>query len=332
MADDLVSEARISDGPADACTNLLASTSEALDSLPAVIVLHDRAANRLIEIGWLPGRGMIPRATPLAGNIGKDVISASIAGDRLTVSDSTGAIHLIDRYAGSVSRVAPVAGPAVMTPDGRSLIVPADRGLLTVGLWSGNKGQPAFAAGIEPFAMRRLDHPGSMLLIPDNGTDELTLIVGCYGAIELATFAAGVARHRDPSPVRWRTLPAEGLTHDPILLASPPLIVPAPDGPLVYATDSGATGLIAIDFRSGAVTRYPRNGGGYATLRAALACLDSSACLISERDAGDFLWSPGSDPRPVAMPKGRPVAWTRTHMLVLERDRAILRETAAPGA
>ncbi len=331
-APEFVSEAKIADGAPEACRFLLASAHESTDAAPYLIVMHDSAANRLVEASWIPGRGTLVRATPLAGDIGKDITSACIAGDRLVVSDSGDTVHAIDRYAGTVSPLTNIAGPAVMTPDGRTLIAAADRGLLTVGLWAGAKGRPPFAAGIEPFALRALDHPGSMLLLPDDDTNALTLVIGCYGSLEIASFAAGAPRHREPSPVDWRTLPATGLTHDSILLACPPAIVPAPGGPLVYATDDGATGLIAVDVRIGTLTPYPRNGGRYASLRSALACLDSSACLVTEGDAATFLWLPGSDPVPIALPAGRPVAWTRERMLVMDHDRALLSDVAMPPA
>lgn len=332
MPDDLVSEATISDGPADACAHLLANASEASDSAPLMIMMHDRAANRLVEISWIPGRGMILHGTPLAGDIGMEVVSACVAGDQVMVADLSGAVAVIDRYAGSVSRVSTVAGPAVMPPDGRTLIAATDRGLLTIGLWTGDRQKPTLAAGIEPFALRSLDHPGSMLLVADDETDALTLVIGCYGALELATFSAKAPRNREPSPVEWRTVPLRSLAHDPILLSCPPLIVPAPDGPLVYATDDGATGLTAIDLRTGSVIPYPRNAGRYATLSAALPSIDSSACLVSEGDGTTHLWIPGSKPTPIDGAAGRPIAWTRERMLVMDRDRAILREVAAPAA
>ncbi len=331
------SQVVISDSPPEDCALLVAKAGAGVDGKSIFVLVLDRPRNRLVQLDWAPGSGLLvgnndPEAdgtlaignTDLTGKVPRNIVGAAVEGYRLVASNYGESVYGINRITGSVVRIPNLPSPAVIMPDGHRLVSATDRGLLTISLVVAAADKAVLAGGIEPLFVRRLDRPCSMILLPGADPDCFLLAIGCYGAVELVTVEN--AAHRDPAPVRSRTLPTSDLAYDPIDVALPPYVVPALTGPMVYAMDEGGTGLIAIDTRTDAVVPYPHGLSGYHSVRRAVASLDSTACLVTVRGGGTFLWSPGSAPKPVEL-AGHPILWHRDRALVMDRERAVVRET-----
>lgn len=318
------SEVVISDSPPDDCALLVAKTGTGADGTSILVLLSDRPRRRLVALDWAPGSGLAVSKADIPGKLPSNIVGAAVEGHRLVVSNYDGFVYGINRITGSVVRIPNLPSPAVTMPDGRRLVAATDRGLLTIDLVVTTADRAVLASGIEPLFVRRLDNPSSMILLPGAEPNSFLLAIGCYGAVELVTVEN--ATHRDPAPVRSRTLSTSALAYDPILVSLPPHVVPALTGPMVYAMDEGGTGLVAIDTRTDAMVPYPHGLAGYGSVKRAVASLDSTACLVTVRGGRIFSWSPGSTPRPVEL-AGEPIVWHRDRALVMDRQRAVVRET-----
>lgn len=279
--------------------------------------LLDRGGSRLIVVHWADGAGIASRVVDLSVPLPRNTISAAAFEERLVVSDASAGVFAINIADGTVARPAGVSAPALVARDG--LILWARRnGVMMAELTA--EAAPA-AAGTQVLVAKALDHPASMVLMADDDGDEAfgcTLVIGCYGAIELVDVAAtGVYVSRS------RTLPMNPpLAYDPVLVTAGP----AGHGRFAYARDEGGVGLAAIDVWDDVAIAFPKDDRGYGSVRGAVPSIDSRACLVTVRSGETVAWSPGSTPRPIADPAGDVVLWQGNRALVVDRERAVLRE------
>jgi hypothetical protein len=196
-----------------------------------------------------------------------------------------------------------------------------------------DEGLAAFAfsdAGVatvpSPLLATAFDSPCSMALLAGRDSNHFDLAVGCYGAIELVSVSmAGGATVTQSCDVS-----TGDLAYDPIH-AGVLFVAPAPRGTFAYAMDEGGVGLIAVDRASAEAIPFPCENKGYGNVRGVVPSLDGDACLVTGRGGQLFCWSPGDDPRPVGIAAGNPIAWRGDRAaLVMDRERAVLRETVLP--
>ncbi len=291
-------------------------------------VLLDSDSQRLVAVDWLPGRVLKAERTELGRALPAEIHRGSLAQHRLVVSDFDGRVSAVNCNTGSVSPIDNLATPAVLAPDGRTLIAATDRGLVTMTLW-GEVNAAIIPGDIEPLAVTALD-ASSMAVVPGEDDDHFQVAVGCYGWVEMVRVLMERAREGVP----W--LPAENraistpLPTDPHDIVNAAAIGPLAPGAKVFVVDEGRCGLIAIDPGTDQVAAYPTESKGYGTVRRALPSLDWTACLVTLADGSVRLWLPESpdEGRRVKHSARRIVLWQGECALVMDEDRAVLREAS----
>jgi len=285
--------------------------------------LLDRGPDVLSVVDWLPGTGMLVGEVRLPQPPPGGELVASVSGRTLCLASDEG-VFLIDDVSGVGRRVAGVNGPAIISPDGRRIIVVTDRGLLTVGMWTDTEGQPPFAAGIAPLVVADFDSPNDIRLVAGNGADGIGMVVGCYGNVVSTDISRIAANGAD---VRVRSIPTAPLPYDPIEFAFPGPLAARSGQEFVYALDQGRTGVMAIEPRSGRAFVCPLEPPvAYGRLWRVVPNLDSSAALVELKGGATLLWRPGGEPRPIDLPDGVPLVWHEGHALVWTEGSAGLRQ------
>lgn len=282
----------------------------------------DAAGSVLTEIVWTPGQFLTLRTLQLAQPVPLWSSAASHHGEYLALGVPGENLHVVHRTTGAVETYRPVEQPACLTPDGKGLVSCTDRGLLVQVVQPKPAAMPRIGF-IRPLLVTELDTPDSMLLIPGEHEQQFDLVIGGYGQlsrvrVQMPSGTAASAQAQD--------LSTGGLPYDPILLQRPAPLRTGP-GCHVYAVDHGYSGLVAVDLATDTTHKCPLGPNAYGLVRRVVPRLDGTDCIV-ETAAGAHVWTPGTDPHPLAGVSDTVMLWHGEWMLVLDADRLLVREQA----
>ena len=279
------------------------------------VALLNAARDRLLHLNWTPGAGFEPNYLDLQSTLPDESAGAAFVDHRLIVGTDVWVCG-VNCNTGAVSQILRSNNPCTLDPFGTELVVATDYGLLTNRFWGGPE-TPLTADDIEPLHVARLD-ASDMVVVAGEDDSHFRLVIACWGCLTVAAIKKS-AFNEHGEFVRSKEI-AVRLPYDPVYM--PKTYLP---GPLVYATDEGGCGLVALDIRNEAVIDFPSEPAtGYGFIRQVLPCLDSNACLVRTRSGAWVRWVPGKGPDPIELAKGRILLWQQDRALVLDENEAVL--------